>query len=83
MLNSFAMMHAGLRRHAIPSQFIARGIVPEKTPRKRNGERWNFRQFFQALEPIEAISVSYRGTAAPDKVRLDSASHNTKRRLSL
>jgi hypothetical protein len=24
------MMHAGLRRHAIPPQFIARGIVPGK-----------------------------------------------------
>ena len=30
MVNSFAMMHAGLRRHAIPTQFIARGIVPGK-----------------------------------------------------
>jgi hypothetical protein len=29
MVNSFAMMHAGLCRHAIPPQFIARGIVPQ------------------------------------------------------
>jgi len=29
MLNSFAMMHAGLRRHAMSPQFIARGIVPQ------------------------------------------------------
>jgi hypothetical protein len=30
MLYSFAMMHAGLRRRAIPSQFIGRRIVPMK-----------------------------------------------------
>jgi hypothetical protein len=29
MVYSFAMMHAGLRRHAMPPQFIARGIVPK------------------------------------------------------
>jgi hypothetical protein len=29
----------------------------------------NFRQIFHGLEPIEDISVSYRGTAPPDKVR--------------
>jgi Protein of unknown function (DUF3096) len=28
----------------------------------------------QALEPVDAASVCYRGTALPDKVRLDSTS---------
>jgi hypothetical protein len=28
----------------------------------------------QALEPVEATSVCYRGTVLPDKVRLDSTS---------
>jgi hypothetical protein len=37
--------------------------------------------FIAALEPIEAISVSYRGTAAADKVRLDSTSQKTAETL--
>jgi hypothetical protein len=64
MFHSVAMMHAGSCRHAIPSQFIARGIVPGTSA----SFRCNFRQFSQALEPVEATSVCYRGTAAPDKV---------------
>jgi hypothetical protein len=36
----------------------------------------------QALEPVEATSVSYRGTAPPDKVRLDSTSSQHQRRSS-
>jgi Protein of unknown function (DUF3096) len=31
----------------------------------------------QSLEPVEATSVCYRGTALPDKVRLDSTSQTT------
>jgi hypothetical protein len=30
MSNSFEMMHAGFAQHAIPTQFVARGIVPGK-----------------------------------------------------
>jgi hypothetical protein len=31
----------------------------------------------QALEPVEATSVCYRGTGLPDKVRRDSTSQTT------
>jgi hypothetical protein len=39
--------------------------------------RCNFQHFMQVLEPVEATSVSFRGTALPDKVRLDSTSQIT------
>jgi hypothetical protein len=65
MLNSFAMMHAGSRRHAITSNSSRAASFPGT----RNVQRWNFLQFFHMLEPVEDICVCYRGTAAPDKVR--------------
>jgi hypothetical protein len=64
MLNSFAMMPAGLRRPAIPPNSSRAASFPEK----RASQRCNFRQFPVAAELIEATSVSYRGTARQDKI---------------
>jgi hypothetical protein len=60
------MVRAGLRRHAIPGQFMACGIVPQKAA-SRGG---NFRHVWQAPEPIEPASVSYPGTFAEGKMRV-------------
>jgi hypothetical protein len=73
MVNSFAMTHAGLHRHAIPPNSSRAASFPGT----RACFRCNFRHFAQALEPVEATSVCYRGTALPDKVRLDSTSQTT------
>ena len=51
MINSFAKMQRRLRQHAMPSQFIARGIVPEKS---RPHHAAIFGEFCGALEPVEA-----------------------------
>jgi hypothetical protein len=59
------MMHAGLAAGTQPGQFIARGIVPGTMPH----HRCNFRHLSIAAEPIAANCVSYRGTAAADKMR--------------
>src|SRR5260370_35653337 len=70
MANSFAMTHAGLHRHAIPPNSSRAASFPGTCA----SFRCNFRHFMQALDPVEATSACYRGTALPDKVRLDSAS---------
>jgi hypothetical protein len=64
MINSFAMMHARLRRHAIPSNSSRRASFPENG----NHIRDHFRVFSRAWEPDEATSVSYRGTVRVDKM---------------
>jgi hypothetical protein len=66
MLNSF---EGDARRPVASKQSPPNSSRAASFPRKRNVERGNFRQFFHVLEPIEAISVCYRGTAPPDKVR--------------
>jgi len=70
MVNSFAMTHAGLHRHAIPPNSSRAASFPGTGV----SCRCNFRHFMQALEPVEATRVCYRGTDLPDKVRLDSIS---------
>jgi hypothetical protein len=65
MLNSFAMMHTGLHRHAIRSNSFRAASFPKK----RGLIRGNFQHFLCAPELVEAIGVSYRGTAQEDKVR--------------
>jgi hypothetical protein len=70
MVNSFAMTHAGLRRHAIPPNSSRAASFPGTGA----SCRCNFWHFVLPLEPVEATSVCYRGTALPDKVRLDSTS---------
>jgi hypothetical protein len=47
-------------------QFIAGGIVPKKIV--SCGRK--FRHFSKASEPVEATSVSYRGTAPADKMSI-------------
>jgi hypothetical protein len=64
MINSFAMMHARLRRHAIASNSSRGASFPEKDDHIR-GHFW---LFSRAWEPDEAAGVSYRGTARADKV---------------
>ena len=54
-------------QRAIPSQFIARGIVPGKA---RPHHAAIFGIFCGRAEPVEATGVSYRGTAARIKCRL-------------
>jgi hypothetical protein len=49
-----------------PANAVARRIVPGK----RGLIRGNFWQFVWAPEPVEGESVSYRGTAQTDKMRL-------------
>jgi hypothetical protein len=73
MVNSFEMMRAGLHRHAIPPNSSRAASFPGTCA----SFRCNFRHFIQVLEPVEATSVCYRGTAPPDKVRLDSTSQTT------
>jgi Protein of unknown function (DUF3096) len=63
MVNSFAMMRAGSRQHTT-RQFIPRVIVPEKPGCRRR----NFQHFLRRTEPIDATSVSYRGTVPQDKI---------------
>jgi hypothetical protein len=71
------VMHAGFAQHAIPTQFIAIGIVPAKTP----VPRCNFQRFSRRAEPIEATGVSYRGTLRGakmfpvDSLRLPASIH--------
>jgi hypothetical protein len=64
MVNSFAMMHAGLCRHAIPPNSSRAASFPGKYA----SFRCNFRHFMQALEPVEAKSVCYSGTATADRI---------------
>jgi hypothetical protein len=59
MLNSFAMMHAGLHRHAMPSNSSRAALFREQGA----FSRCNFRHFPRAQEPIEALGVFYRGAA--------------------
>jgi DUF3096 family protein len=73
MMNSFEMTRTGLHRHAIPPNSSRAASFPGTCA----SFRCNFRHFEQALEPVEATSVCYRGTALPDKVRLDSTSQTT------
>jgi hypothetical protein len=47
------------------SQFISRDIVPSNPPRGQ----LQFSAFSRVLEPVEAMCVSYSGTALDDKVR--------------
>jgi hypothetical protein len=63
-------MHAGLPRHAITSQFIARGIVPEKIREKFwENARLPAAFFGKIGEPVEAKSVFYSGTVPRAKMR--------------
>jgi hypothetical protein len=65
MMNSFAMMHAGLSPSRNSTQFIAPGIVPEE-PRITTPQ---FAAFpVQAMEPVEAKSVFYSGTSPTGKL---------------
>jgi hypothetical protein len=59
MLNSFAMMHAGLHRHAIPPNSSRAALFREQGA----FSRCNFRHFPRVQEPIEALGVFYRGAA--------------------
>jgi hypothetical protein len=65
MLNSFAMMHAGARRPAIPPNSSQTTLFLEQ----RCLERCNFWHLPCAPEPVEAKSVSYRGTGPEAKMR--------------
>jgi hypothetical protein len=70
-------LRAGSRRQAIPPQFTARGIVPGKC----RGSRLQFSAFFGNVpEPLEAKSVSYRGTAQRDKMPVSIRSPKASRR---
>jgi hypothetical protein len=53
-----------LHQPAIPPNSCGAASFPKKCPPRR----CNFRHFSAALEPIEATSVSYRGTVPQDKI---------------
>jgi hypothetical protein len=66
MLNSFAMMRAGLTgAQSRPNSPRAASFLE-----KRGLIRGNFQHFLWAPEPVEAISVCYRGTAREDKMQI-------------
>jgi hypothetical protein len=66
MLTSFAMMPAGSHRHAIPSQFIVRDIVPQKMCISA----LQFSAFFSDPQPDAVTSVCYRGTVQKVKMQV-------------
>jgi hypothetical protein len=66
MVSSFAMMHAGFAPARNPTQFVARRIVPGT----RSSDPLQFSAFSDVPEPVEAASVSYRGTAHEDKMQV-------------
>jgi hypothetical protein len=59
IVSSFAMMRAGLIRHSMRSNASRAASFPKKCASFRRKSR----HFWDASEPVEATSVSYRGTA--------------------
>src|SRR5258708_7138593 len=96
--NRYPLRSKTLRRRPTPapnaSQFIARGIVPEKAGRIR-GNFGHFSgqvsccfclQFFRRPEPIDATSVCYSGTSPAGKLRPSirfSGQHQKRRHLKM